>query len=145
MRAPDEFGSLILRVAARWLTPVVVFVSVYLLLRGHDAPGGGFIAALVMSTTVALRYLAHGSEGVQRMVRRRWEPLLAIGLLIAVGVGAAGYAIEGEFLSGTYWALSLPGLGPLKVTSSLGFDVGVFVVVLASVAAIIRALGREDL
>lgn len=136
--------SPILATAARIFTPGILLLSVYLLLRGHDAPGGGFIAALVAGTAVVLRFLSLGAEGARRLIVVRFTTLLGAGLLLAVGSGLAGLAFGREFLASTTWKKELPLLGEVKVASSLAFDVGVALVVVGVVAAVVEYLGREE-
>lgn len=133
--------TVILRTTARLVTPIIGILSVYLLLRGHNAPGGGFIAALVGGAAVVLRWLA----GTQH----RWRVpqaalLLGSGLLVAVGTGLAGLVLGGDFLEGAIGRWTLPLIGEVKVTASLAFDAGVYLVVLAMIVAIVSYLGGED-
>jgi multisubunit Na+/H+ antiporter MnhB subunit len=117
-------------------------LSLWLLLRGHDAPGGGFIAALVAGAAVVLQYLANGIEGVRRFLPVAATTLLGWGLLVATGFGIAGLLLGAEFLGGAIWTTTLPALGEVKVAASLIFDVVVYLVVLAVVVAIVRYLGE---
>lgn len=137
-------SSLIVRATARGLTPLMVVLSVWLLLRGHDEPGGGFIASLVAGAAVVLQYLANGVEGVRRFLPLRATTLLGWGLLVATGFGIAGLLLGGQFLEGAIWTAELPLLGELKVAASLIFDVGVYLVVLAVIVAIVRYLGEQQ-
>jgi multicomponent Na+:H+ antiporter subunit A len=131
-------GSQILRTATAMLVPAMVAASVWLLLRGHDAVGGGFIGGLVAGAAIVLRYLSHGHADVWHRRTTRTVPTVGVGVLIAVGYGLGGLAITGSFLAG--------GKIPLPIGSyaaaSLIFDVGVYVVVVGLVAAIIRHLGQ---
>jgi len=135
--------SLILREATRTLTPGLVVLTVYFLLRGHNAPGGGFIAALIAGATLVLQYLTGGVARVRRLLPPPPAALLAAGLLVAVLYGAAGLVLGGHFLQGTVWEADL-GVGALKVAASLFFDIGVFLVVVGVLAAYLRAFGGED-
>lgn len=136
-------SSLIVRATARGLTPVMIGLSLWLLLRGHNAPGGGFIAALVAGAAVVLQYLANGVEGVRRFLPVAATTLLGGGLLLATGFGLAGLLLGAEFLAGAPLAVTIPALGEVKVAASLIFDVGVYLVVLAVVVAIVRYLGEQ--
>lgn len=136
--------SLILSTAARILARVIVVLSIYLLLRGHNAPGGGFIAALVAGSAVVLQYLANGLPGVNRIFPVEFSTLLGAGLLLAVGVGVGGIVIGDQFLQSGIWEANLPLLGERKVAASLIFDVGVFLVVLAVIVAIVRYLAEDS-
>lgn len=143
MRPETEFGTVVLRTTARWLTPIILVVSVYLLVRGHSAPGGGFIAALVTSAALVLRFFAYGATGMLRLGGVTLGALVGGGLAIAVGAGVAGYAVGGELLSGEVWSWALPLVGSIKFAFSLVFDVGVYVVVVAGVLTVLRGLGEE--
>jgi multicomponent Na+:H+ antiporter subunit A len=139
--APDP--SLMLREAARVLTPGMILLAVYFLLRGHDAPGGGFIAALIAGATLVLQYLSGGVRRVRSLLPVPPASLLGAGLLLAVGYGAAGLLAGGEFLQGAIWEVEL-GPASAKLAASLAFDVGVFLVVLGAFAAYLHAFGSED-
>ncbi|HVL81066.1 MAG TPA: MnhB domain-containing protein [Actinomycetota bacterium] len=128
----------ILRWTARALTPVIVVVSLYFLLRGHNSPGGGFIAALVAGSAVVLQYLAHGLDGVRRFIPVRFATLLSLGLVIAVVSGLVPLAFGGAFLEQTTF-----DIGDLHLSSSLAFDIGVYLVVLSVVVVIVRYLGER--
>lgn len=136
-------STLILRATTRVLTPIMVVLSLYLLMRGHDAPGGGFIAALVAGAAVVLQYLANGLQGVRRFLPVEVGTLTGIGLLLAVGFGLAGLVLGVTFLEGALWKLDVPVVGEVKVAASLSFDIGVYLIVLSVVVAIVRYLGEE--
>jgi multisubunit Na+/H+ antiporter MnhB subunit len=136
--------SVVLRSLASFLTPIIGIFSVYLLLRGHDAPGGGFIAALAASATVILQYMARGSAGVRKILPIRFEILIGLGLGVALLFGFGGLVFGEAFLQGAIWKWQLPAIGELKVAASLIFDIGVFLVVLAVAAAIVGYLGGEE-
>jgi len=148
-RAPAEAGpgpgpaggadnAVVLRVTRAVLVPVILLFSLYLLLRGHDDPGGGFIAALVGGAAVALDQLPRGRPAVPRWLRP--DRLIAVGVLVAGAAGLLGY-LDGAFLRPL--KTELPGLG--SVSSSLVFDVGVYLAVLGLVVAALDrlAVGRS--
>ena len=132
-----EQNGVFLRVAAHLLLPIIVLLSVYLLLRGHYEPGGGFIAALVGGAGFALLYLAAPSDAAARI---RWPYMLLIGMGILVGTltGLVGY-LKGSFLT----PLSVEVLG-VKLSSPLIFDVGVYLGVLGVILVALNKLGRAD-
>jgi multicomponent Na+:H+ antiporter subunit A len=136
-------SSPILRFTSRALTPVILVVSVVLLLRGHDEPGGGFIAALTGGAAVILRYLAEGPYGVSRLIRVQPTTLLATGVGLGAVVGLAGLIAGGAFLEGAVWRVAAPVFGEVKLAASLGFDLGVAVAVVGAVAALVRVFGEE--
>jgi multicomponent Na+:H+ antiporter subunit A len=127
-------GGGVLAVAGRVLVPVMLVVSGYLLLRGHDHPGGGFSGALVGGVAIALWYLARGSTASGGSLPP--EPLIASGLLLSVTVGVA--------VLGAGLPLLTPvgiDFGPVSTSSSLIFDLGVYVAVLGLIAAAVVRLG----
>lgn len=131
--------SLILRTGNRALAPMMVLVSVYLLVRGHGAVGGGFIGGLTAGAAVVLLYLSHGHGRVWESRLLRMAPLVGGGLLVAVGYGLGGLALGGSFLTGG--KVYLPVVG--EVAASLVFDIGVYLVVVGMIVSIVRHLGRE--
>jgi multicomponent Na+:H+ antiporter subunit A len=121
--------------AQRLLMPVIVAVAGFLLLRGHDEPGGGFIAALVAGTAVGLGALSGGGRiRVGRGLRP--APLIATGLLICVGVGLAVMTVGHPFLT--------PVKGPFGVSTSLVFDTGVFLLVLGVMVTAVNRFSLEE-
>jgi multicomponent Na+:H+ antiporter subunit A len=127
-----ESNLIILRFTRRVLGPGIVVLSLYLLLRGHNAPGGGFIAALVGGAGVALLQLPRG-PGLPRLLQA--EPLVSGGILLAGVAGLFGY-LDGAFLRPL--KTELPVVGSL--TSSLVFDIGIYLAVLGLVAAALDRL-----
>jgi multicomponent Na+:H+ antiporter subunit A len=123
-----------LQLLLRAMVPGLVVVSALLFYRGHNEPGGGFIAALVASVAIALTYLSRSSDE-----RVGPEPLpyalIGGGVLVAVGTGVAGF-VAGGFLEPLYGYL-----GSYKVASSLVFDVGVYLAVVGLVLVTFNALG----
>ncbi|MEX1177175.1 MAG: hydrogen gas-evolving membrane-bound hydrogenase subunit E [Nitriliruptor sp.] len=136
---PGMIGSGILRTSTAMLAPVMIAASLWLLVRGHGAVGGGFIGGLVAGSAIILRYLSHGHADVWHHRTTRTVPTVAVGALIAAGYGLAGLVLTGAFLDGTKVALPIVG----EVAASLVFDIGVFVVVVGLVAAIVRHLGQS--
>ena len=137
-------STMILRFTVRVLAPVQLALSIYLLFRGHNAPGGGFIAALVAGGAVMLQYMAHGSAGARKVVPVDFSTLLGVGLVLAVSMGLAGLVAGEAFLTGAHWSVHAPLIGELDVTASLVFDTGVYLVVLAVIVAVVGYLGEEE-
>jgi multicomponent Na+:H+ antiporter subunit A len=137
LRSRDN--TLPIRVVARWAAPVVIVLSLYLLLRGHYEPGGGFIAALVGGTGFALAYLGAPAD---RGALRRWpyRGLLSAGVVVAVLSGIGGY-VSGSFLKPVRVDIPLPWGGEYGFTSALIFDLGVYFAVVAIIIALLHELG----
>nr|WP_166755918.1 hydrogen gas-evolving membrane-bound hydrogenase subunit E [Modestobacter marinus] len=125
--------DVVLEASGRLIVPGVALLAVVLLWRGHDAPGGGFIAALVSGAAVALSQLAHGR--LPRWLRP--DVLVGAGLLLALGTGLLGGVLGGAFLA----PFDLPLLGAVGVGSALLFDTGVLLMVLGLVVATLDRLG----
>jgi len=133
--------SLILRTAVRFLVPLLGLLSLFFLLRGHNEPGGGFIGGLVAAGAVALVKLAEGGDVARRVIRVDPRTLLVLGLAAVVGAAFTGLAVGRPVLSGVWLKTPIPGIG--KVGSVLVFDVGVFLIVVATVVLMIVELADE--
>ncbi len=133
-------NSLILRTTTQLLIAILLLFSVFLMLRGHDLPGGGFIGGLVAAAAVALYVIAFGAGAAEELVRVQPRGLLAVGLLVAVVAGLAGVLGGEPFLSGLWLIRDVPGGAELKLSTVLLFDVGVYLVVVGSVLTMLFAL-----
>ncbi|MDG4832161.1 proton-conducting transporter membrane subunit [Solwaraspora sp. WMMD1047] len=131
--------DIVLWFAYRALTPVMLAVSGFLFLRGHDEPGGGFIAALVAGTALGLGQLAFPGSRAPLLGRVRARPLLATGLLLAVLTGLGATVRAEPFLSPV--SLRWPGSAGPSVSGALLFDLGVYLLVLGLIAASTHQLG----
>jgi multicomponent Na+:H+ antiporter subunit A len=129
--------SSIFRTAARLLMPLLLLFSVFLLLRGHNEPGGGFVGGLVAAAAFALYSIAFGVERARKALLVRPLTLLGAGLLAALLSGLPGVLQGRPFLS----ALWAPG--PMAVGTPALFDVGVFLVVAGVVLMMVFSLAEE--
>lgn len=132
-------NSLILRTATRLLIAVLMLFSVFLLLRGHDLPGGGFIGGLVAAAALALYAIAYGSEAAATLLGISPRLLIGIGLAASTVAGLAAAPAGREFLTGLWW---IRDVGPLeiKLSTPLLFDVGVYLVVIGVILTMLFAL-----
>ncbi|MGX9963396.1 monovalent cation/H+ antiporter subunit A [Roseomonas sp. F4] len=132
-------------VITRLLFPVFGLVAVYLLLRGHDLPGGGFAAGLTLSIAFLLQYMIGGADWLEaRLVLRplRW---IGFGLLLATLTGAAAWLFGMPFLT-TYFAYAdLGWLGRLPMASALIFDIGIFALVVGATVLMLIALAHQSI
>ncbi len=134
--------SPILRSGTRFLVPLMLLFSLFLLVRGHNEPGGGFVGGLVASTAFALVLLSEGRAAAERLLR--WDPLAfaAGGLFVALLSGIPPLLQGSPFMTGVWLKVPLPVLG--KIGSPVVFDAGVYLVVLGIVLAILFSLAEEE-
>lgn len=132
---------LIMTVVAKPMLPIALMVAVYIFLRGHNLPGGGFIAGLITAIALILQFVAHGLDWTQDRLGRRYHPLLASGLLIAMTTGLGSWWFGYPFLTSTHDHFHLPLIGDVEIASAMFFDLGVFMVVVAATLVIISKLG----
>ena len=123
---------LLFAVAARWLLPLVMVVSVYLFLRGHNAPGGGFVAGLVTALALLLRHLAQGDAGSAPPRRLDYARVAGSGLLVAGATGVAAWWFGKPFLTSAHAEPVLPLIGALPLASATLFDLGVYLAVVGT-------------
>ncbi len=133
---------LVLQVLSRLLLPLALMVSVFVLLRGHNAPGGGFIAGLVTSIALILQYLASGATWARDRLHAGQRTIIALGLTLATGTGLASLLFGAPFLTSSFGHFTLPLVGDIELASAMAFDIGVFLTVIGSVMLILARLGR---
>ena len=135
-------GSPLLRTVSRLLVPLLVVFSFYLLWRGHNEPGGGFVAGLVATGALALRVQADGVRAGWRFLRISPPAYVALGLLLMLGSGLLAVALGMPFMKGLWTEVPFPGES-LKLGTPLLFDVGVFALVLGFGATVLLAMEEE--
>ncbi len=133
-------SSLVLRVATRLLAGLILVFAVYLLFRGHNAPGGGFVAALVAGTGFALVAISEGPAAVRRALRVDPERLAMGGLGVAIVCGLVGAMAGQPFLTGLWRVVQTDASTVLAIGTPLFFDIGVFLAVLGTLLTLILAL-----
>ena len=136
-------GTLILKTATRLLTGLILVFSVYLLLRGHHQPGGGFAGALVAGTGFALFAISEGAKALRRAVRIDPRLLTAIGLLTALAAGVVAVIQDRPFLTGIWWPSGRGGANHVLIGTPLIFDIGVYLTVLGTILTLVLALEEE--
>ena len=135
--------SVVLETAVRLVFHTVLVFSLYLLLAGHNQPGGGFVGGLVAGLAFVLRYLAGGRSALREAVPVDPGVPLGLGLVLAAGTGCVALVVGGDFLESGVLSLDVPVLGLVKATSALAFDTGVYFVVVGLVLGVLRTLGAE--
>lgn len=129
--------SLIFRTASHFLLIITLIFSIWVLFRGHNAPGGGFIGGLIGASGFALYLLAHGANALRRVIKINLAVLLSLGFLLVMISGLMGLFQNKIFLTGEWVKLKIINI---QIGSPILFDVGVYLVVLSSVLIIMLAL-----
>ncbi|HWW57847.1 MAG TPA: monovalent cation/H+ antiporter subunit A [Sphingopyxis sp.] len=133
------------RIIMQWLFPVILTFAIYLLMRGHDLPGGGFAGGVTASIAILLLYMAGGTRWVEARLDIRPLRWISIGLLLAVGTGLAAWIAGYPFLTSYFSYLPVPLIGNVPIASALLFDIGVFAVVVGTTVLILIALAHQSI
>jgi len=131
-------------VLVRLMLPFATLVSMYLFMRGHNEPGGGFVAGLVFSVALLLQYIVSGTSWVEAhlpLYPRRW---IGLGLLAALATGLGALAWGYPFLTSHTAHWHLPVAGEVHVASALFFDIGVFTLVVGSTMLILTGIAHQS-
>lgn len=136
--------SLILATAARLLTPLLLVFSIFLLLRGHNEPGGGFAGGLVAAAAFILVAVSRDPAAARRALRIEPQALIGAGLLVAIGAGVVGLLVGDPLLSAQWVDIPLPMDAHLELGTPLAFDVGVYLVVLGATLTMVLTLAEEE-
>lgn len=134
--------SIIFATGSRFLMPILLLVSIFILLRGHNEPGGGFIGGLLAGLAFAMHRLSHGRDGLRAAIRVDPHGLLGIGLLTALASASLPLAFGEPFLKALWTEISTP-LGDLKLGTPMLFDFGVYLLVIGVVTSLLIDLGEQ--
>ncbi len=138
-------SPLMFRMTASWVLPVALVVSLYIFLRGHNYPGGGFIAGLITSMALVIQYIAMGQDHAEKMLRaqsgRLYEIWIGLGLIIAGISGLASWFWARPFLTSAHVYVESGLFGKFHFASAAGFDLGVYVTVVGAAMLLISVLG----
>nr|WP_311786459.1 monovalent cation/H+ antiporter subunit A [Fererhizobium litorale] len=132
-------------VVMQWMFPVVITFAIYLFIRGHDLPGGGFAAGITMAIAFLLQYLAGGTRWAEdrlRILPLRW---IGLGLLVAAATGIGSWFFGYPFLTSHSQYVELPLIGKVPMASALLFDLGVFGLVVGATVLILIALAHQSI
>ncbi len=133
---------LFLSTISRPLLPLALLVAVHVLFRGHNQPGGGFIAAILTSAALILQYIASGVAWTRQRLRLNFLTFIAIGVLLAVSVGAGALLFGVPFMSMSYTHRHIPVIGDIELATAMIFDLGVYIAVVGAVMLILARLGK---
>lgn len=132
-------------VLARLILPMAALLSVFFLLRGHNLPGGGFIAGLIFATAIILQYVVGGTLWVEARQNIKPQYWMALGLMMAGGAAVSAWWVARPFLAAFKFELALPLIGTIKLSTVLIFDIGVYMLVIGSTVLILVALAHQSL
>ncbi|MCS6785738.1 MAG: monovalent cation/H+ antiporter subunit A [Thiobacillaceae bacterium] len=136
-----DLHPVIMASLTRLLLPLALLTSVFIFLRGHNLPGGGFIAGLITAVALIMQYLANGAAWTQERLPPNFHPVIGWGLAIALATGLAAWAFGRPFLTSAFGHLHLPAVGEIELASAMAFDLGVYLVVVGVTLLILVHLG----
>lgn len=136
--------SIILGTASRFLMPMILLFSAFLLLRGHNLPGGGFVGGLMAASAFTLYTFAFSPGEARLLLRADPRTLIGVGLLLALGGGIISLVQGQPFLTGQWGTFTVPQWGSVKLGSPMLFDLGVYLVVMGSTLAMILSMAERE-
>jgi multicomponent Na+:H+ antiporter subunit B len=135
--------SLILTTATRLLLPLFLLFSIFILLRGHNEPGGGFVGGLIAAAAFALHAIAYDVEKTRTLLAIDTRSLIVLGLLLAMSSGMISLFMGEPFFTGQWVKISFWSIGELDLGTPLFFDIGVYLTVIGVTLTIILSLAEE--
>ena len=133
---------LILATLSRVLLPMALLVSVFIFLRGHNLPGGGFIAGLVTAVALILQYVASGVQWTQSRLPLNYQGMAGLGVLIAGLTGLGSWLFDRPFLTSAFGHFDIPLIGEIELATAMLFDLGVYLTVVGATLLILANLGK---
>ncbi|HWL59950.1 MAG TPA: Na+/H+ antiporter subunit A [Microbacteriaceae bacterium] len=143
VRVAQQFRTLTLEVVVRFAFHAIIVISLFVLLAGHNAPGGGFAAGLIAGMALVARYLAGGRHELGAAAPVAAGVLLGAGMLLAAGTATVPLIFGADALTSTWFAIDLGAIGTIDFVTSSVFDIGVYLVVIGLVLDVLRSLGAE--
>jgi multicomponent K+:H+ antiporter subunit A len=137
-----EAHPLMMVVVTRVMMPIVLIVGVFIFLRGHNAPGGGFIAGLVVAIGLLMQYMASGFDWAAARQRFPYHGVIAIGIIVAALTGVGSWLLGYPFLTSSYGYFTFPPIETFELATASAFDLGVFLCVLGAVMLALESLSR---
>jgi len=136
--------SHILKIAARHLLAPFLVISLIILYRGHNQPGGGFVGGLVAASAFILYNVAFGVQTAKELLRIRPQLVIGFGLASAIGSALLSFIFSKPFMTSLWIDLEIPLLGHLHLGTPMFFDLGVYLVVIGVVLTVVFALSEES-
>ncbi|WP_374325321.1 monovalent cation/H+ antiporter subunit A [Aquipseudomonas alcaligenes] len=138
-------NPLILMTLSRLLLPLALLISVFIFLRGHNLPGGGFIAGLITAVALVLQYIASGVAWVEQRLPLNYQRMAGAGVLIATLTGLGSWVFGRPFLTSAFGHFELPLVGEFELATAMLFDLGVYLTVVGSTQLVLTRLGKLSL
>lgn len=135
-------NPVLLTLVSQSLLPLAILVSAFIFIRGHNMPGGGFIAGLITAVAFLQQYIAHGVEWMTNRLRINYQLLIACGLLIATSTGLGSFIFDKPFMTTWFDHFHLPWVGEFELASAMIFDLGVYLTVVGATLLILANLGK---
>ncbi len=129
-------------VVTRVMMPIAIMVGIFIFLRGHNQPGGGFIAGLVVAIALLMQYMASGFSWAQERQRVEYHSMIGLGVLVAALTGAGAWLAGKPFLTSTFGYVNLPYLEEIELATAALFDLGVFLTVVGAVMLTLYSFSR---
>jgi multicomponent K+:H+ antiporter subunit A len=142
LRWATDKHPMMLSVISQALLPLAMMVSVYIFMRGHNLPGGGFIAGLITSVAMIQQYVAQGYGWMKARLSINYLYLIGSGLLVAAATGTGSFIWQQPFLKSWHGHFHLSFLGEIELASAMAFDLGVYLTVVGACMMILSRLGR---
>lgn len=139
--SPDRYPAVLTSISMT-LLPLALLVSAFIFLRGHNQPGGGFIAGLITAVALILLYMARGVEWAQERLDFPFQPVAVIGVAIATLTGLGSWLFGHPFLTSAFGYFTLPLIGTFELATALLFDLGVYLAVVGATLMILANLGK---
>ncbi len=133
---------ILLALVSQSLLPLALLVSVFIFLRGHNMPGGGFIAGLVTAVALVQQYIAHGVVWMKARMKLDYQILIASGLFIATLTGLGSWLFKLPFMTTWFDHFHWPIVGEFELASAMVFDLGVYLTVVGATLLILANLGK---
>lgn len=140
----NDRHPLLLEMMARPLLSLVLLVAIFVFFRGHNLPGGGFIAGLMTAVALILQFLANGYAFANPRLRLDFGAVMAVGLGIALVTGMVPLVLDAPFLTSAFDHLHLPLIGDVELASAMFFDLGVYLTVVGVLMIIAMRLGHVE-
>ena len=138
-------NPLILMTLSRLVLPLALLISAFIFLRGHNLPGGGFIAGLITAVALVLQYIANGVSWMEQRLPLNYQRMAGCGVLIAALTGLGSWAFGRPFLTSAFGHFELPLVGEFELATAILFDLGVYLAVVGASLLILANLGRLSL